>query len=98
MPWRKMLAYLHGSVDQELLLRSEFLAAENRILRSKIQGRLLLTDAERTCLAGIGKRLGRKALEGLSAMSRNSSSASLARIGPGATTGSPASWATSATT
>jgi hypothetical protein len=39
-----------------------------RILRSKIQGRLLLTDAERTCLAGIGKRLGRKALEGLSAI------------------------------
>jgi hypothetical protein len=68
MPWRKMLAYLTGSVDQELLLRNEFLAAENRILRSKIQGRLLLTDAERTCLAGIGKRLGRKALEGLSAI------------------------------
>ena len=40
MPWRKMLAYLTGSVDQELLLRDEFLAAENRILRSKIQGRL----------------------------------------------------------
>ena len=57
MPWRKMLAYLTGSVDQEFLLRNEFLAAENRILRSKIQGRLLLTDAERTCLAGIGKRL-----------------------------------------
>ncbi len=68
MPWRKMLAYLTGSVDQELLLRNEFLAAENRILRSKIQGRLLLTDAERICLAGIGKRLGRKALEGLSAI------------------------------
>ncbi len=60
MPWRKMLTYLTGSVDQELLLRHEFLAAENRILRSRIQGRLLLTDAERLCLAKIGKRLGRK--------------------------------------
>ena len=68
MPWRKILAHLTGTVDQELLLRNEFLAAENRILRSKIRGRLLLTDAERTCLAGIGKRLGRKALEGLSAI------------------------------
>jgi transposase InsO family protein len=63
-----MLTYLTDSVDQELLLRNDFLAAENRILRSKIQGRLLLTDAERTCLARIGKRLGRRALEGLSAI------------------------------
>jgi len=29
---------------------------------------LLLTDAERACLARIGKRLGRKALEGLRAI------------------------------
>jgi len=47
MPWRKMLAYVTGSVDQEIVLRNEFLAAENQILRSKIQGRLLLTDAEK---------------------------------------------------
>jgi hypothetical protein len=31
-----MLAYLTGSVDQDLLLRNEYLAAENRILRAKI--------------------------------------------------------------
>ncbi|MHC4549909.1 MAG: helix-turn-helix domain-containing protein [Planctomycetota bacterium] len=68
MPWRKMLAYLTGSVDQELLLRNEFLAAENKILRCKINGRLLLTDPERITLARIGRRLGRKALEGLSAI------------------------------
>ncbi len=37
MPWRKMLAYITGTVDQELLLRNEYLAAENRILRAKIQ-------------------------------------------------------------
>jgi hypothetical protein len=70
MPWRKMLAYLTGSVDEDLLLRNEYLAAENRILRAKIKGRLLLTDPERATLARIGKRLGRKALEGLSAIVR----------------------------
>jgi hypothetical protein len=37
-----MLAYITGTVDQELLLRNEYLAAENRILRAKIKGRLLL--------------------------------------------------------
>jgi hypothetical protein len=36
-----MLAYITGTVDQELLLRNEYLAAENRILRAQIQGRLL---------------------------------------------------------
>jgi len=48
MPWRKMLAYITGTVDQELRLRNEYLAAENRILRAKIQGRLVLTDPERS--------------------------------------------------
>ncbi len=60
MPWRKMVAYITGTVDEELLLRNEYLAAENRILRAKIRGRLLLTDPERATLARIGKRLGRK--------------------------------------
>jgi hypothetical protein len=50
-------------VDQELLLRNEYLAAENRILRAQINGRLLLSDAEKKTLAEIGHRLGRKALE-----------------------------------
>jgi len=58
-----MLAYITGSVDQELLLRNDYLATENRILRNQLQGRLRLTDPERISLAGIGKRLGRKALE-----------------------------------
>jgi hypothetical protein len=39
-----------GSVDQELL-RNEYLAAENRILRAQIKGRLLLSDAEKATLA-----------------------------------------------
>jgi hypothetical protein len=41
MDWPHLLAYITGRVDQELLLRNEYLAAENRILRAKIKGRLL---------------------------------------------------------
>jgi len=48
MIWARMLAYITGTVDQELLLRSEYLAAENRILRAKIKARLLLSDSEKT--------------------------------------------------
>ena len=47
MIWARMLAYITGTVDQELLLRNEYLAAENRILRAKIKGRLLLADRKR---------------------------------------------------
>jgi len=57
-----MLAYITGTVDQELLLRNEYLAEENRILRGKIKGRLLLSDSEKTTLAEIAHRLGCKAL------------------------------------
>jgi hypothetical protein len=34
MVWARMLAYITGTVDQELLLRNEYLAAENRILNA----------------------------------------------------------------
>ena len=60
--WVRLLAYVTGSVNQELLLRNEYLAAENRILRTKFPARLGLSDPERITLAEIGKRLGRKAL------------------------------------
>jgi len=50
-------------VDQELLLRNEYLAAENRILKAQLKMPLRLTDAERMTLAEIAHRLGRKALE-----------------------------------
>ncbi len=63
MDWARILAYITGTVDQELLLRNEYLAAENRILKAQIKGRLLLTDVEKATLADIGYRLGRKALE-----------------------------------
>jgi putative transposase len=65
-----MLVYITGTVDQELLQRNEYLAAENRILRAQIKGRLLLSDAEKATLAEIGHRLGRKALEELAAVAK----------------------------
>ena len=63
MIWKRLLTYITGSVEQELLLRNEYLATENRILKNQIKGRLRLTDPERIGLAQVGKRLGRKALE-----------------------------------
>jgi putative transposase len=62
MEWARILAYISGTVDQELLLRNEYLAAENRILRGQLKGRPKLSDAERAKLGEIGRRLGRKAL------------------------------------
>src|SRR5215475_9736215 len=62
MDWTRILAYITGSVDQELLLSNEYLAAENRILRAQLNGCLRLSDAERATLGEIGFRLGRKAL------------------------------------
>src|SRR5659263_399988 len=40
MEWARIMAYITGTVDQELLLRNEYLAAENRILRGQLKGRL----------------------------------------------------------
>jgi len=62
MSWKTLLAYITGTVDQELLLRNEYLATENRILRSQIKGRLRLSDGERKALAEIGRKLRKKAL------------------------------------
>src|SRR5262249_51610246 len=62
-PWARLLAYVTGLVNQELLLQNEYLAAENRILRAHLPARLRLSDPERRTLAEIGKRVGRKALE-----------------------------------
>ena len=63
MDWKTLLAYISGSVDEELLLRNEYLTAENRILRAQIKGRMQLTDVERQTLAEIAKKLSKKALE-----------------------------------
>jgi transposase InsO family protein len=63
MNWKTLLAYITGTVDQELLLRNEYLVTENRILRHQIKGRVRLSDGERTTLADIGHKLGKQALE-----------------------------------
>ena len=57
-----MLAYVTGSVDEELLARNEYPMTENRILRNQVKGRIRLNDPERISLAKAAKRLGRKAL------------------------------------
>jgi len=62
MEWKTLLAYITGTVDQELLLRNEYLVAENRILQRRIKGRVRLTDGERRTLAEFGKQLGKQAL------------------------------------
>jgi transposase InsO family protein len=62
MDWKALLAYITGTVDQELLLRNEYLVTENRLLRNHITGRVRLSDGERKTLAEIGKKLGKQAL------------------------------------
>ena len=63
--WLRLLTYVTGLVNQELLLQNEYLAAESLLLRAHLPARLRLSDAERSTLAEIGKRLGRKALAGV---------------------------------
>src|ERR671932_1240517 len=50
MNWKTLLAYITGTVDQELLPRNEDLVTENRILRNQIKGHLRLSDGERKAL------------------------------------------------
>ena len=57
--WARLLAFVTGLVNQELLPQHEFLATENRILRARPPSRLRLSDLERCTLAEIGKHLGR---------------------------------------
>jgi putative transposase len=63
MDWKHLLAYITGTVDQELLLRNEYLVTENRILRQQLKGRVRLNDGERKALAEIGQKLGKQALQ-----------------------------------
>jgi hypothetical protein len=63
MAWKHLLAYITGTVDQELLVRNEYLVTENRILRNQITGRMRLTDGERKALADLGPKLEKQALK-----------------------------------
>src|SRR5215470_11528865 len=49
--WARLLVYVTGQVNQELLLQNEYLAAENRVLRGHLPARLRLSDPERRTLA-----------------------------------------------
>jgi hypothetical protein len=68
--WARLLAYVTGLVNQQLLLQNEYLAAENRILRAHLPSRLRLSDPERSTLAEIGSRLGRKALKDVACVAK----------------------------
>jgi transposase InsO family protein len=66
----RLLAYVTGMVNQQLLLQNEYLVAENRILRSHLPARVPLTDPQRVTLAEIGRRLGRQALQAVASVAR----------------------------
>src|SRR5260221_10869036 len=96
MDWARILAFVTGMVDQELLARNEYLAAENRILKAQLKGRLKLLDTDRATLGEIGHRLGRKVLAEVATVARQDTilawyrklvarkfSGSQARQGPG---------------
>src|SRR5258708_19161012 len=70
MDWARILTYVTGTVEQDLLARNEYLAAENRILKVQLNGRLKLSDAERSVLGEIGHRLGRKVLADVATIAR----------------------------
>ena len=59
MPWKRILAYATGEIDEMLLRKVEYLIEENRILRSQIDKQILLTDAERKVLAEKDVALGK---------------------------------------
>jgi len=54
-----MLAYITGSVNEDLLRRIEYLLEENRVLRNRLHRRLQLTDHERHTLAEKAIALGK---------------------------------------
>jgi putative transposase len=51
MDWARILAYITGTVDQELLLCNEYLSAENRILKAQIRRMSIKTDSLRRMIA-----------------------------------------------
>jgi hypothetical protein len=70
MEWKKLLASITGSVDQELL-RNAYLVTENRLLRNQLQGRVRLTDPGRKTLAEVGMKLRKQALEEVATITKN---------------------------
>jgi len=54
-----MLAYITGSVNEDLLRRIEYLLEENRFLRNQLDRRIRLTDKERCTLSEKAIALGK---------------------------------------
>ena len=52
MDWARILANVTGTVEQESLARNEYLAAENRIIKTQLKGRLKLSYAEAQIAVG----------------------------------------------
>lgn len=75
------LALVGGQVDKELLIRNEYLAAENRILKSKLKKPVQFNNSERIQLAKIGKRMGLKALKEISCMLTGDNSKMVQKVG-----------------
>jgi len=63
MAWSKLLAFISGEVDQFLLVQNQYLIEENRVLRSQIDKRVILTDKERIGLAERAIILGKQGIE-----------------------------------
>jgi len=57
-------------IPPDSLFRENALAAENRIMKAQLKGRLKLSDTERGALGGIGHRLGRKVLADVASVAR----------------------------
>src|SRR5215469_11689719 len=68
--WARILSFVTGLINQELLLRNEYLSAENRIFRAHLPSRLRLTDPERRTLAEIAKRAGRKVMKDIAQVAK----------------------------
>src|SRR6266704_170845 len=68
--WARLFAYVTGMVNQRLLLQNEYLLAENRILRAHLPARIKLTNDQRSTLAEIGIRIGRKALQQIACVAK----------------------------
>jgi hypothetical protein len=83
MDWKKLLGSITESVDEELRLRNAYLVAENRILRQQINGRVQLTDSDRTTLAELGQQLGKKTLAEIATVAKPDTILAWHRTGAG---------------
>jgi len=62
MPWKKLLAWATGQIDEAQRQKLEFVLEENRVYRSLLDRQAplwRLQDGERTVLAQKGKPLGK---------------------------------------